>query len=146
VRVDTKVVQRRGEVALNGLMWCLHNRVPEHISCAAFARKLGDDLGCGSPTQQQRCTECCEIFLQGAQRLCQPPARRATDGPRARFSRGVVEDVETGQRPAGAGGCMQSGVIGKTEVVAKPDNAGSVGSIGHQDVNSSEACWVHCKY
>lgn len=34
---------------------------------------------------------------------------------------------------------MQRWMIGKAEVVAKPDNAGSVRSIGHQAVNSSEA-------
>ena len=41
---------------------------------------------------------------------------------------------------------MQRRMVGKAEVVAKPDNAGSVGSISHQDVNSSEARWVHRKY
>jgi hypothetical protein len=37
-------------------------------------------------------------------------------------------------------------MVGKPEIVAKPDNTGSVGSISHRDVNSSEARRVHRKY
>ena len=61
--------------------------------------------------------------LQRAQRLRQPPARRAAERPNAR--RSVVEHVR--RHATGAcdlGGCVQGGMVGKAEVVTVPDDGG----------------------
>jgi hypothetical protein len=59
----------------------------------------------------------------------------------------LVEQVKTDHRRAGLrvdfGGGMQSRVVGKAEIVAKPDDAGRRGLAGHQVVNSAGAGWVH---
>jgi hypothetical protein len=126
----------------------LRDLIPEHRPGTGFARQPGDDPDRGSLAQQQRRAQPLEAFLQGPERLRQPPARRAaqrTRGRRARCAACFVEDVNADHRRAGAGGAMQGGMIGKAEIVAKPDDAGRSSSTGHRDDNSDGAGWVQAR-
>ncbi len=101
-----------------------------------------DDLGRRSPAQQHRRAARCPACLQGAQRLRQPPARRATERPcrwRAKLPAGFVEHVETDHRHADARGSVEGGVIGQAQIVAEPDDMGAGRSAGHQAVLTRKA-------
>ena len=71
--------------------------------------------------QQQRRAGRLQARLQRPQRLREPPAappRRAGARPR------LVQYVKANHRRAGARGGMQSGVVGKPQIVAEPDDDG----------------------
>jgi hypothetical protein len=101
----------------------LRDLVPEYRVGPGFAGKFRDDLGCRTAAQQQHRANRVEAPLQGAQRLRQPPARSTTKRTCARWVLPVVENIKTDHRRAGLAGGLQGGVIGKAEIVAKPDDA-----------------------
>src|SRR3984957_9379511 len=76
-RGDADLVERRSHLTCQGLQWRLRDLIPEHGVGTVRARQFGDELGCGPLAQQQRGADRVETFLQGPQRLRQPPARRA---------------------------------------------------------------------
>jgi len=142
LRGDVDFFQRPGDLIGDIKLRRLCDLVPEHRAGLVFTRQLSDDPGRRSLAQHQLTAQRVEAFLQGPQRLRQPPARRAAKRARARRTWRLVEGVETNHRLAGRGGGMQGGVIGKAEIVAKPDDAGGSDRNGHQAVNSGGVNWA----
>ena len=93
---DADLTQRRGNLIFNGLVWRLRNLVPVHRVGTDLARQRGDDRGRRPLAQHQRCPPRTQARLQAAQRLRQPPSRRAAGRPDAR--RPVVEHVNQRNR------------------------------------------------
>ena len=96
MRDDTDLVQRRGDLIFNGPVWRLRDLVPVHRFGTGLARERGDDRRRRPLAQHQRCAPLAQARLQGAQRLRQPPSRRAAERPNAR--RPVVEHVNERNR------------------------------------------------
>ena len=120
----------------------LGDLVPEYRAGAGLSREFCDDPGRRALAQHERSAERGEAALQGPQRLRQPPARSAAErapGLRARRLAGLVEYVKANHRQARFGGRVQGGMIGKAQIVAKPDDAGGSGSGGHQGRSTRKA-------
>ena len=77
VRGEADLGQRGGDLIFHGPVRRLRDLVPVHRLGADLARQRGDDRRRGSLAQHQRCAPLAQARLQGAQRLRQPPARRA---------------------------------------------------------------------
>ena len=77
MRGDADLAQRRGNLICHGLMRRLRDLVPVDRVGADLARERGDDLRRRPLAQHQRCAPLTQARLQGAQRLRQPPSRRA---------------------------------------------------------------------
>ena len=104
MRDDTDLIQRGGNLIFNGPVWRLRDLVPVDRFGADLASERGDDRRRRSLAQHQRCTPLTQARLQGAQRLRQPPSRRAAERPNAR--RSVVEHVNERNRCVRFGGCV----------------------------------------
>ena len=122
MRDDTDLAQRRGNLICHGPVWRLRDLVPVDRLGTDLARERGDDRRRRPLAQHQRCPPLTQARLQGAQRLRQPPSRRAAERPNAR--RLVVEHVNERNRRVRFGGCVQRGMVGNAEVVAVPDDGG----------------------
>jgi hypothetical protein len=147
LRNDAYCVQCRCDLIGHSPMRRLRDLVPEHRAGPGLARELGDDPDRRPFAQHEGCAERGEAALQGPQRLCQPPARRAAKrarGRRAQRLAGLVEYVKANHRLPGFGSRVQSGMIGKAQIVAKPDNAGGSGCSGHQG-RSIRKAWVRVR-
>jgi hypothetical protein len=127
MRGDTDLIQRCGNLIFHGPVCRLCDLVPVDRFGANLAGERGDDRRRGSLAQHQRCTPLTQARLQRAQRLRQPPPRRAAERPNAR--RSVVEHVNERNRCVRFGGCVQRDMVGKAEVVTVP-NEGSHARIG----------------
>ena len=129
MRDDTDLTQRRGNLIFNGLVWRLRDLVPVDRVGTDLASERGDDRRRRPLAQHKRCPPLTQARLQGAQRLRQPPSRRAAERPNAR--RLVVEHVNERNRRVRFGGCVQRGMVGNAKVVAVPNHGGHarIGSI-----------------
>ena len=96
MRDDTDLIQRGGDLIFNGPVWRLRDLVPVDRVGTDLARERGDDRRRRPLAQHKRCTPLAQARLQGAQRLRQPPSRRAAERPNAR--RPVVEHVNERNR------------------------------------------------
>ena len=88
-------------------------------SALVWRASFGDDRRGRATAQDQRGAALAEAPLQAAQRLRQPPARRAAErtNPWAAF----VEHIDAEHRSAAACRRGQGRVVGKPQIVAKPD-------------------------
>ena len=77
VRGDADLSQRGGDLIGHGPVRRLRDLVPVDRLGADLARERGDDRGRRSLAQHQRRAPLTQARLQGAQRLRQPPSRRA---------------------------------------------------------------------
>ena len=84
VRGNAQVGQCGGELIFHRLVGRLRDLVPIDCVSAGLAGQRGDDRGRRSLAQYQRGAPLAQARLQGAQRLRQPPSRRAGWRPNAR--------------------------------------------------------------
>jgi len=133
-RIYTELCQRGFKLFGDGEMGLVRDLVPEHRSRAGLARDVGDNLGRRALPQHQGRSLGLEACLQRPQRLRQPPARRAAERAQARAR--FVQHKEADHRRTGFGGGVQGGMVGKPQVIAKPDDdrrrGGWVGHPGRQ--------------
>jgi len=94
---------------------------------AYLLRKLRYLGGGAAPPKHQRHAIRGQRVRQGFQAMMQPPALRTADPPVARIL--IVENVAADDWPF-AGRCSQSSLIGETQILSKPNEAG-LGRISH---------------
>jgi len=122
------MIERGDQIVADPSMRRHRDIVPGNGIRADILREPGDRFRRRPLSQQQRYTTFGEFGLQGAQRPREPPARRAAEWAPCWGMKGItlfVEDVNADDRRAARGDEMQRRMIGKTKVVAKPDNAGA---------------------
>ena len=134
LRRDADLLECSGRLIGDGLMRSLRHLIPEHRFGTGFAGQFGDDPGRRSFAQHQRSADRVQAFLQGAERLRQPPARRAAKGARVRRTAHLVQHLEANRRRGGLRGGVQGVMIGEAQIIAKPDDAGRGGFTGHRAI------------
>jgi len=95
---------------------------------AHFFCDLDDLIDASALPQDQARSLFPKIIVQASQAVMQPPARCTTHFPLAR--RVIVQHIDGNHRPIAHGG-RQCGLIGKTQVLAKPEDDGIRHARGH---------------
>ena len=137
--VDAGRAQRGLERAVVGQLVRLQALGPDDRGRSRGPRQRGDDLHGVAALDQQPGTEITQPGVEAAQRVPEPPARRAAGRPGAALPRLPDEDgEERASLPAGAPGRLeQRRVVAEPEVAAQPEQRhGAVAGC------SSPRCWA----